>query len=121
MTETLQPPAVSPADRAVRVTLGIVFIAVWLGAHLAWAAMALFANLMANDSGAASESAHTSLIVGVLAGQVLAAGAGIPAGLAFFWRARRKPLLWCFAALFGVGALCQAWSFYAFFSSTPGR
>jgi hypothetical protein len=98
---------------------GILFIILWIIAHLAWGTMALMANVMANDSGAASTEKQMTLIFGMLGGQVLAGAAGIPAGLAFFWRGRRKLLLWLFAGLFVTGALLQAGVFYSFFTSMP--
>jgi hypothetical protein len=90
-------------------------------AHIAWAYLSFVASLMANDSGKASAAEHLSLIVGMLGGQVLAGAAGIPAGLAFFWRGRRKWLLWLFAILFVTGALGQVWAFNAFFSSASSH
>lgn len=96
---------------------GILFIILWIIAHIVWGAMALMADLMANDSGAASNEKHLTLIFGMLGGQVLAGAAGIPAGLAFYWRGKRKRLLGLFAVLFAVGALLQAGVFYSFFSS----
>lgn len=107
------PPARSPA----LVVLGILFILLWIAGHVVWGLMALMANVMANDSGAASESRHLSLILGMLAGQVLCAGAGIPAGMAFFSAGRRKRLLGIFAVLFLIGALIQGGVFWFFFSS----
>ncbi|MCB1275442.1 hypothetical protein [Prosthecobacter sp.] len=81
--------------------------------------MALMVDLMANDSGAAPQGKHLMLIFGVLGGQVLCSSAGIPAGLAFYWRGKRNRLLGIFAALFVVGALLQGGVFYSFFSSVP--
>lgn len=92
---------------------------VWLGLHALWAALSGMANLMANDSGRASSNAQMTLIVGVLAGQILAGVAGIPAGMAFFWRGKRWRLVGLFLLLFLLGAGIQAWAFFGFFAKMP--
>ncbi len=75
------------------------------------------ANLMANDSGAAAPEQHMALLLGMLGGQILTAAAGVPGGLAFFWRGRRRALAGWFAILFVIGAFAQAWAFHAFFAA----
>jgi hypothetical protein len=95
---------------------GILFIILWIIGHIAWGMMSLVADLMANDSGSAPAGKHMTLIFGMLGGQMLCGAAGIPAGLAFFWRSRRKFLVWLFSILFVVGALIQGGSFYAFYA-----
>jgi hypothetical protein len=117
MSDPSPQSEVSPAVSTLLVIGGIVFICVWIAAHLIWASMALMGGLMANDAGAASSDQHSGLILGMLAGQVLAGGAGIPGGLAFFWRGKRKLLWGLFALFFVIGGLCQAWAFYSFFAS----
>jgi hypothetical protein len=115
-------PSVPAAKEGVSVPwmiCGILFIVLWIIAHLVWAGLAFMADVMANDSGKADPDKHMMLIFGVMGGQVLCGAAGIPAGLAFFWRRRRKLLLWLFALLFVVGALIQGGAFYSFFSSMP--
>ncbi|MDZ4401356.1 hypothetical protein [Prosthecobacter sp.] len=119
MSEEPSAIAVKTGVSVAWVICGVLFIVLWIIAHVAWGMMSLMANVMANDSGAASGDTHMTLIVGMLGGQILAGGAGIPAGLAFFWRGRRKLLLWLFAALFASGALIQAGVFWSFFSSMP--
>ncbi len=99
------------------VVCGILFIVFWIIVHLAWAGLSFMADVMANDSGRASQDKHLMLIVGMIGGQVLCGAAGVPAGLAFFWRSRRKLLLWLFALLFVAGALIQGSVFYSFFAS----
>jgi hypothetical protein len=111
--------AVKPAVSTAWVVCGILFIVLWIMAHLAWAGLAFMADVMANDSGRAAENKHMMLIFGMLGGQVLCGAAGVPAGLAFFWRRKRKLLLWLFAILFVVGALIQGGVFYSFFASMP--
>jgi hypothetical protein len=52
----------------------------------------------------------------------MAGGAGVPGGLAFFWRSLRKWLWILFAALFVSGAVWQVVAFQFFItaaSSTP--
>ena len=102
----------------VLVVLGIVFAVLWIGVHVVWAYVSFVANVMANDSGAASTNQQMSLIFGMLGGQIIAAAAGIAGGLAFFWRRRRKLLLILFAIMFLVGALWQIVAFQSFFSAT---
>lgn len=96
---------------------GIVFMVGWIGLHGVWAALSGMASLMANDSGAASNGAHMTLILGMLAGQVVAGAAGIPGGLVFFWRGKRWWMLGSFVVLFGVGAVTQWAAFHAFFAA----
>ncbi|MFZ4774186.1 MAG: hypothetical protein ACOYM3_02405 [Terrimicrobiaceae bacterium] len=48
---------------------------------------------------------------------ILAGAAGIPAGLAFFWRGRRKALLLGFATALVLGALCGIYAVYLLISS----
>lgn len=102
---------------AVWTVCGILFIVLWILAHLVWGALSFIADVMANDSGRATENQQAMLIFGMMGGQVLCGAAGIPAGLAFFWRGRRKLLLWLFAGLFVAGALIQVSVFYSFFES----
>jgi hypothetical protein len=117
MSEVSPSTAVKGGVSTAWVVCGILFIVFWIIAHLVWGGLSFMANAMANDSGRAAESKHMTLIFGMLGGQVLCAAAGVPAGLAFFWRRRRKLLLWVFAFLFVAGALIQGNVFYSFFSS----
>lgn len=119
MSEAPPQPAAKEGVSVGWVICGILFIVLWIIAHCMWAGLAFMADAMANDSGAASNNKHMTLIFGMLAGQVLCGVAGVPAGLAFFWRRKRRLLLWLFAILFVVGALIQGGSFYSFFSSMP--
>jgi hypothetical protein len=95
--------------------LGLIFMAFWLAGAFVLGTMKLMASVMANDSGAASADAHMTLIGGMMIGQILTGLAGIPAGLAFFWRSWRKRLLWTFGALLIVGLAIQTLSFTSFF------
>lgn len=119
MSEAPPPIVAKEKPPVVWVVCGILFIIVWIIAHLAWAGLAFMANAMANDSGRIAEAKHLTLIFGMMVGQVICGAAGIPAGLAFFWRRRRKLLLWLFALLFVGGALIQGGVFYSFFASLP--
>ncbi len=106
--------AATAAKTGSLMVLGVVFACGWIGLHFVWGVMAMMGNLMANDAGRASSDQHMMLILGALAGQVLAGAAGIPAGLAFFWRGRRKLLLGIFLAAFLSGVLLQAGAFWLF-------
>ena len=120
MNHAPPPPAASRTGSVLLVLAGVLFIAVWILAHVVWASMSFMASLMSNDSGAASSGMHLWLLGGMLGGQLLTTAAGIPCGLAFFWRDRRRRLLWLFGALFVAGALLQVLAFSSFFSSASG-
>jgi hypothetical protein len=60
------------------------------------------------------------MVLLVLVGQILAGAAGLPLGLAVFWRARRKLLVRIFAVLLGVGLLLVVLGVYVFASNLPG-
>ena len=117
MSEVTPVPAVAKGVSGWRVVLGVLFMGVWIVGHVIWATMALMGTAMANDSGAASSEAHVSLIGGVLGGQVVAGLAGIPGGLAFFWRRARKGLWVLFGVLFVSGAVWQILAFQSFVSA----
>lgn len=112
------PPIFQPPDQATKgwlTPLGIIFMVAWLGLACVLGAMSLMACLMANDSGSVSNGVHMAFIVGVMAGQVLTGLAGIPAGLAFFQRTRRKKLLLAFGSMLLIGIVLQVVSFKVFF------
>lgn len=111
------PDSPQPGFNPFLLVLGILFILVWIGVHVVWAALSGMANLMANDSGQASAGSQMILIFGFLAGVIIAGFAGIPAGLAIFWRGKRKLFLILFLGLFLLGAACEAASFFSFFGS----
>lgn len=114
MSEVTPGPAVAKGVSAWMVVLGVLFMGVWIAGHVIWATMALMGTVMANDSGAASSEAHVSLMGGVLGGQVVAGLAGIPGGVAFFWRGARKVLWILFGVLFVSGAVWQILAFKSF-------
>lgn len=97
--------------------LGILVIVCWISITALVGALMGMASLMANDSGAASNHAHLLLILGVGAGELLVMVAGIPGGLAIFWRGRRRLLLWTFGALLVVGVACVGASLMIFFNA----
>ncbi len=119
MSEVSSTTAAKAGVSTAWVVCGILFIVFWIIAHLAWAGLSFIADVMANDSGRAAQDKHLMLIVGMIGGQVLCGAAGVPAGMAFFWRSRRKLLLRLFAILFVLGALIQGGVFYSFFASMP--
>jgi hypothetical protein len=84
--------------------------------------MSLMGTLMANDAGGASSDQHMAFVGGMLGGQILAGAAGIPGGLAFFWRSLRKWLWITFATLVVGGAVWQVVAIQSFItaaSTTP--
>lgn len=97
--------------------VGILFILAWVGVHVVWGALSGMANLMANDSGRASSDAQVMLIVTFLAGVIVAGAAGIPAGMAIFWRGKRLMFLGLFVVLFLAGAACEWMAWSHFFTS----
>ena len=116
-------PTIQVAKVGVSIALmlcGILFIALWLCGAAALGLMKLLASLKVgtmNLPGAASGETQTTLIFGMMGGQLLTGLAGIPAGLAFFWRGWRKRLLWTFVIMLVVGILIQAAAFSNFFPS----
>ena len=103
--------------RTLLVVLGLLFFCAWIYAHCLWAAMCIIPNLMANDSGRAGLSEHLSLFIGMFSGQALAAAAGIPGGLFFFWHGKRLLMLILFVVLFVVGGVVQYAALTHFFSN----
>lgn len=100
---------------AVRVVGGILIIVLWPCGWFIWGALSLMGTLMANDAGQAGATAHTTLILGMLGGQVLAGASGIPLGLSLFTAARRRLLLWTFGWTLLAGLIAQGLAIYAFF------
>jgi hypothetical protein len=111
MSAVTPVPAVAKGVSGWRVVLGVLFMAVWIVGHVIWATMALMGTAMANDSGAATSEAHVSLMGGVLGGQVVAGLAGIPGGLAFFWRGRARGCGFCLGCCLCPGPFGRFWRF----------
>lgn len=116
MSDETIAPTTKTGTSPLLVVLGLLFIASWLGVAFMLGLAKLMASLMANDSGAASNEQHMSLIGGMIGGQLLTGFAGIPAGLAFFWRTRRKGLLWTFGVMLAAGVALQVIAFRSFFA-----
>lgn len=89
----------------------------WIGAFVMVGTVLMMATLMANGSGAASNTSHMMLIGGAFFGNLLAGAAGVPGGLAFFLRGRRWLMVWIFAGLLIAGVLAVAIGFGIFFAS----
>jgi hypothetical protein len=81
--------------------------------------LSLMGTLMANDAGTVSAEAQTKMVLLVLGGQLLTGVAGLPLGLAVFWRAKRRLLLRIFGGLLGVGLLLTILGVYLFASKLP--
>lgn len=113
------PPAYSVS--ALSIVLGLLFTGLWLCGHVVWGSMALMGTLMANDAGAATNDQHIAMMGGVLGGIVMAGSAGIPGGLAFFWRSARKWLWLSFALFFIGGAVWQVIAFRSFMAAVPSH
>jgi hypothetical protein len=110
------PPSRRPFS-VLWLVVGVAFILLWLAGSIVASSMMLMGTLMANDSGEASSDAHLALVVGVFLGQVLIGISGIPGGLAFFWRRRRRLLVSSFVGLLIVGAATVAVSTVLFLQS----
>lgn len=95
------------------VILGVVFILVWLAVAAVLGVMMLMPALMVNDSGRLSGDQHLGIMSGMYGGLLLLGLAGVPAGLAFFWRGWRARLLWIFGGLLGGGILVEVITFYS--------
>ena len=109
--------AVKTAVTLFEMVGGVAFVLFWLAAASAWAVMSMTANLMANDSGAATGAQHMTLIVGMGVGELVVAAAAIPGGLAFFWVDHRSLLIWIFVGMVVIGAAIQVWAFRTFFAA----
>lgn len=105
---------------ALRLLGGTLLAALWIAGASLVVTLSLMGTLMANDSGEVSAAAQTKMVLLVLGGQISAGLAGLPLGLAVFWRARRKLLLRVFAWLLGIGLLLVIVGVYVFVSNIPG-
>jgi len=115
----MNPPPLPPTSEAkasqLMIALGILFMMTWMGIATLLGGAKLMASLMANASGAASNSAHMAFIGGMIVGQLLSGFAGVPAGLAFFRKSRRKFLIILFIIMLLSGIGLQALSLFLFF------
>ncbi len=94
--------------------LGMIFMVLWASVWAVWGFMTLFGTLMMNDSGRLPGDAHLAIALAVHGGQVLAGGAGIPGGMAFFMRGKRAFLWLLFGVLTFIGIVCQVGAFFYF-------
>lgn len=110
MNQKSQPAANQATSSAPAVVLwfvAIIFLGGWLLGAAFWFSMTLMAAAMANDSGSADSSDHSTLLIIVLVGDVIIGLAGLPGALAFVWRGRRKILAALSAAMCGAGCVIQ--------------
>ncbi len=129
MNEPVTQAPRSPARSPWPVVGGTFFIIVWV--LLAWALFFLiFANglilelllnilrsVMVPGTAHSPRAEMLGWVPAMQAAIVLAGAAGIPAGLAFFWRDRRKALLLGFATALALGALSGIYAVYLLVSS----
>jgi hypothetical protein len=104
---------------ALKILLGSALALVWIAAAIMIGSVSLMGTLMANDAGTVADTAHTRLILLVLAGQILAGLAGLPLGLSIFWTSQRKRLLRLFAILLVGGCALVVLGVYTFASQLP--
>lgn len=116
----ISPTMTAARARVLRLLAGLGLAAVWVACAAAAAVLSLFGTLMANDSGVVPASTQTAMVLLVLGGQGLAGIAGVPLGLACFWRGRRRVLLWAFAVLLAGGLLTIAGGVLLFLARLPG-
>jgi hypothetical protein len=121
MIPSMPPPDATAAPGFWAICLGIAFIVIWLALHVAWGFVFLVSDVMLEilvllvkpilfpglALNPAKNSPPPEMCWRTLAGVIAAGLAGIPAGLAFFWRDHRLALLITFAALFIIGVLLQ--------------
>jgi hypothetical protein len=107
-------PPVSSAPSTLLVAGGVLFIILWLVGAGAWAVASVTGMAMANDSGAVAPDRHATLFLILLAGEFIAALAGVPGGLAFFWASWRGFLAGAFAVLLVLGAGLQIYALWSF-------
>lgn len=112
MSEEITSPATRAAFSVGLIILGIVFIFVWLALAVGLGVMMLMPALMVNDSNRLSSDQHLGVMTGMYGGLLLLGLAGVPAGLAFFWRGCRGRLLGIFVGLLGSGLLVEIITFY---------
>ena len=127
----MTPPSTPPEHAATTnhwpLILGIAFIICWVGLHLVWAYIFLVGGVVLDllvaifkpiffpglATGAGQNAANWDWSWKMFAGVIAATSAGVPAGLAFFWREHRGMLLLSFAVLFVIGVLLQVQTCWA--------
>jgi len=105
--------------RALLIFAGLLVATIWIAGASLVTSLSLMGTLMANDSGEVSAEAQTKMVLLVLGGQIVAGLAGLPLGLAVFWRTRRKLLMRVFAWLLGIGVLLVVVGVYVFAANLP--
>jgi len=105
--------------RALLIFAGLLVATIWIAGASLVTSLSLIGTLMANDSGEVSAEAQTKMVLLVLGGQIVAGLAGLPLGLAVFWRTRRKLLMRVFAWLLGIGVLLVVVGVYVFAANLP--
>jgi len=130
MTQLTPASKTNSAPSTGRIVIGVTFIVVWLLVHVALFYLFLTSGMLTDlllyfarmimFPGGAQQPDGTQLFNwgGTLqAGLIVAGAAGIPAGLAIFWRSRRKMLLWMFAGALLAGLLIEIYAVYTLFAN----
>lgn len=130
MNEVTPVSRTSSAPSTGRIVIGVSFIVTWLLVHVALFYLFLTGGVLTDlllylaraimfpGSAQQRDAAELFNWGGTLqAGLIVAGAAGIPAGLAIFWRNRRKMLLWMFAGAFLAGLLIEMYAVYTLFVS----
>ncbi|MDZ4290038.1 MAG: hypothetical protein U0984_18880 [Prosthecobacter sp.] len=131
-----QPAAATPTPGTGQVIGGIVFIVVWALVHVVlfylFFASGVLVDIMLKIVRSIMFPGESRTLTGdevfgwtgiLQTGLILAGAAGVPRGLAIFWRSRRKLLLRCFWIAFFAGVFCELYAVYmllaAAFSARP--
>lgn len=130
MTVFTQTSKSDSAPSTGRIVIGVSFIGIWLLGHVALFYIFLTGGILTDlllffartfmFPGNAQQGDAAQLFDwgGTLqAGLIVGGAAGIPAGLAIFWRRRRKMLLWIFTGGLIAGLLIEIYAVYTLFAN----
>lgn len=121
-------PPVHPAW----VVAGVIFITLWVFAHVALLILSFASGLFADIAlyllktvmipGLVINSPRMEMawVMPLQIGVILAGAAGVPAGLAFFWRGRRLLLWVIFGVLFAAGVAMELYAVYRLVADSLG-
>ena len=128
--EEAVPPRSATSTRGAWLTVtGIAFIAGWIAVHVCLfylicgggivtdILLNILRTVMFPGTANSPNPEMFSWIPSMQAGLILSGAAGVPAGLAFFWRGRRGVLLLSFVVAFVLGILCDFYAIYTMATS----